>query len=128
MMTVERYVPGTPPNGAARAIADMMRDFDTGKSYADMMRYRICGAAADECNDTYYVAYREQKALSRLWMGWGRHRDAIGNWGNFFTVEYWYINFTSCIGVEPFRGNGRITYCCGKRDPSWMISYEMRYS
>jgi GNAT superfamily N-acetyltransferase len=107
MMTVERYVPGTPPNGAARAIADMMRGFDTGKSYADMMRYRICGAAADECNDTYYVAYREQKALSRLWMGWGKHPDAIGNWGNFYTdpaargqgyggalLRLWYEDFT----------------------------------
>jgi len=86
-MLFEKYIPGEPSNAAHRAIHSMMKSFDIGKSYADMMRYRIDGKAADYCFDVYYVAHEEGVACSRLWMGWGRHNDAIGNWGNFYTDE-----------------------------------------
>ncbi len=92
-MTLEKYIPGTEKNAAYEAIHAMMRDFDPAQSYADMMRHRISGAAAAACRDTYYVAHEQGRALSRLWMGWGKHPDAIGNWGNFYTDE-------------PFRGRG----------------------
>ena len=84
-MTLEKYVPGEEQGAAFAAISDMMRDFDIGQSYADMMRYRIAGHAAAQCSDTYYVAHENGAARSRLWMGWGRHPGAIGNWGNFYT-------------------------------------------
>lgn len=86
-MTFEKYLPGQPSDAAHRALYAMMRDFDIGKSYADMMRHRISGKAADACFDVYYVAHEQEMAYSRLWMGWGRHSDAIGNWGNFYTDE-----------------------------------------
>ncbi len=86
-MILEKYVPGTPKNAAFAAIAAMMNDFDAGVSYADMMRYRIRGEAATVCHDVYYVAHEDGAARSRLWMGWGRHADAIGNWGNFYTDQ-----------------------------------------
>lgn len=84
-MIFEKYLPGQPSNEAHRALSAMMQDFDTGKSYADMMRHRISGKAAGSCFDVYYVAHEHETAYSRLWMGWGRHSDAIGNWGNFYT-------------------------------------------
>jgi GNAT superfamily N-acetyltransferase len=86
-VTFEIYRPGHVKNAAHDALRDMMADFDPGKSYADMMRHRISGKAADACHDIYYVAHENGAARSRLWMGWGRHADAIGNWGNFYTDE-----------------------------------------
>ena len=84
-MVAEKYIPGKEKNQAYGAIQGMMDGFDAGKSYADMMRLRISGAAAGVCSDHYYVAHEDGKGVARLWMGWGRHADAIGNWGNFFT-------------------------------------------
>lgn len=84
-MLFETYVPGEEKNPAHDALCAMMDGFDVGKSYADMMRLRIAGGAAAQCSDHYYVAHEDGKAVSRLWMGWGRHADAIGNWGNFYT-------------------------------------------
>ena len=86
-MLFEKYVPGGEKNAAYAAIADMVGGITDGGSYASMMARRISGAVASQCNDTFYVAHEGGKAASRLWMGWGRHQDAIGNWGNFFTVE-----------------------------------------
>ncbi len=65
----------------------MMKCKDIGKSYADMMRLRIDGDAAHECHDVYYVAIDNEKAIGRHWMGWGKHENSVGNWGNFFTSE-----------------------------------------
>jgi GNAT superfamily N-acetyltransferase len=105
-MVFEKFTAGADKNGAYYAISEMMRDFDTDKSYADMMRYRISGNAADECNDIYYVAHEGQKALARHWMGFGKHENAVGNWGNFYTdpeyrgkgiggnlLRFWYEDF-----------------------------------
>lgn len=105
-MIVEKYTAGAEKNAAFDAISEMMDGFDTGRSYADMMRHRISGAAADECNDIYYVAHEGGRGVSRHWMGFGRHDDAIGNWGNFYTVpesrgkgiggkllDFWYKDF-----------------------------------
>ena len=72
---------------AQRALADMLKNENIGASYADMMRYRVANKAASDCKDTYYVAHENGKAYSRLWNGWGRHEGAIGNFGNFVTLE-----------------------------------------
>ena len=84
-MFFEKYVAGGEKNAAYLALWDAMQGFDTDKSYADMMRLRISGGAAKQCYDAYYVAHENGKMLSRHWMGYGKHGDAIGNWGNFFT-------------------------------------------
>ena len=105
-MIFEKYIPGEPKTEVYKALFDMMNDFDKGKTYADMMRYRISGTVSNECNDIYYVAHENGKALCRHWMGWGKHTDAIGNWGNFYTdpqfrgkgiggklLSFWYQDF-----------------------------------
>ncbi len=87
MITAEKFIAGDKSSKAYKAICGMLSGHDVGVSYADMMRYRIDGKAADQCNDVYYVAHEDGKGYSRHWMGWGKHKDAIGNWGNFFTDE-----------------------------------------
>ena len=80
------YVPGYNKPESADALANALADLDQGKPYADMMRLRASGGAADECLDVYYLCRDGQgRLVSRLWMGWGRHDGAVGNWGNFFT-------------------------------------------
>ena len=86
-MIVETYIPGQEKTAAGAALCAMMGDVDAGKSYADMIRLRLSGQVADQCKDTYYVAREGDTAYARLWNGWGRHPDAIGNWGNFYTAE-----------------------------------------
>jgi len=84
-MILEKYIPNGEPSEARAALERMMCGVDEGKSYADTIRLRVSGALADECNDTYYLAREGDRALARHWNGWGRHADAIGNWGNFYT-------------------------------------------
>ncbi len=87
-MVIEKYIPGKGMNTAGKAIEKMMEDVNDGRSYADMMRLRISGGVSEECYDTYFVAHKNGEALSRLWHGWGKHPDAIGNFGNFLTLEH----------------------------------------
>ena len=84
-MVFEKYICGEEKNSAYEAIYSMMAEYDLGLSYADMMRLRISGKLKDECHDVYYVAHEGGKGVSRHWMGYGKHKDAIGNWGNFYT-------------------------------------------
>lgn len=86
-MKLERYIPGQPDSSMEQALLDMLKEVNSGISYADMMRLRISGGAAKQCDDTYYVAHEEGVCYSRLWNGWGRHDNAIGNFGNFLTLE-----------------------------------------
>lgn len=86
-MIIEKYIPGDQNNAAYEALYEMMRDHNPGKSFADMIRLRLNGGAVSECNDTYYLVREDTQALARLWTGWGKHEDAIGNWGNFYTEE-----------------------------------------
>ena len=74
-------------SSALRALKEHINTLDKTLSYAKMMEYRTNGMAKDECIDTYYIAYENEKMLSRLWNGWGRHENAIGNFGNFLTLE-----------------------------------------
>ncbi len=85
---VDIYIPGQNMPRSAYALIESLRELDLGKSYSEMMRLRASGGAADECKDIYYICTDKTGALaSRLWMGWGRHSGAVGNWGNFFTSE-----------------------------------------
>ena len=80
------YVPGKSHPKSADALKEAIRDLDVGMSYSEMMRFRASGRAKEECTDVYYLCTDENSALvSRLWMGWGKHKGAVGNWGNFFT-------------------------------------------
>ena len=56
------------------------------QSYGIVMQRRILGKYTDRCTDNYYIAYTAEKCLSRLWTGWGKHKDAVGNFGHFLTL------------------------------------------
>ena len=86
-LVIEKFICGDPQSESQTALADMLKDENIGTSYADMMRYRVANKATNDCIDTYYVAHENGTAYSRLWNGWGRHEGAIGNYGNFVTVE-----------------------------------------
>lgn len=79
------YIPKESSCKAGEVLKQNLAGLDLGVSYAEMMRYRISGGAADECRDVYCVCTDGENLISRLWMGWGKHDGAVGNWGNFFT-------------------------------------------
>ncbi len=84
--TFSIYIPGLSDESEGKALRAAMAEVDLGVPYADMMRLRISGGAAGDCQDVYYLCTDENDDLvSRLWMGWGKHGSAVGNWGNFFT-------------------------------------------
>jgi len=56
-------------------------------SHARMIRFRLAGGAAAECVDRYFFAGEGGRCVSRIWYGWGRHAEAVGNFGNFKTEE-----------------------------------------
>lgn len=86
-VAVARYHCGEKETDAAKALAAWLDSLAPDGSYLPMMQYRVAGKAADRCEDTYYIAVGEGKALARLWNGWGKHPGAVGNFGNFFTVK-----------------------------------------
>ena len=86
MTEITVYIPDEGLNNAGEILKRNIANLDPGVSYAEMMRYRVSGGAAAECTDVYYLCTDEKNELiSRLWMGWGKHERAVGNWGNFFT-------------------------------------------
>lgn len=86
-MIIEKYIAGDGETTAQKILYNMLKDENPGVSYADMLRYRVSGKAAVSCNDIYYIAHQDEKCLSRLWNGWGKHDSAVGNFGNFCTTE-----------------------------------------
>ena len=87
MLTYHVFRPEEGMTEAGQALAFMLSDEAPGKSYADAMRARVAGTLSDVCTDTYFVALDGDECVSRLWYGWGTHADAIGNFGNFLTLE-----------------------------------------
>ena len=86
-LKIDKFLCGEGCSPAQNALRLMLKDENIGTSYADMMRCRLDNLVADQCKDIYYVAYEGDRAYSRLWNGWGRHAGAIGNFGNFVTVQ-----------------------------------------
>ena len=86
-MIIEKYIAGSGETAAQKILYNMLKDYKLGESFSDMLRYRVSGKAANSCNDIYYIAHQDDKGLSRLWNGWGKHDNAIGNFGNFVTIE-----------------------------------------
>lgn len=86
-MQFDDFVPEQGMSEAGQALSRMLEHENPGKSYAEVMRLRVSGALADECRDVYFVAHENGECVSRLWNGWGKHENAIGNFGNFLTLE-----------------------------------------
>jgi GNAT superfamily N-acetyltransferase len=71
-----------------RALGAVMEKENPTKSYSRIIRKRLSGMFAEECNDYYYVALDDNgDCISRLCWSWGTHADSVGNWGNFQTRE-----------------------------------------
>lgn len=86
-MKFDLYLPENGQTEAGLALSDMIKDLDHGVPYADMLRIRLAGGTLAESIDRYFVAHENGVCCSRLWYGWGRHDNAIGNFGHFFTLE-----------------------------------------
>lgn len=89
MLTYHVFDPTQGMTKSGQSLSRMLSDESPGKSYADAMRARVAGALSDVCTDTYFVALDGDECVSRLWYGWGTHADAIGNFGNFLTLEHY---------------------------------------
>lgn len=87
MLTYHNFRPEEGNSKAGDALSRMLAEESPGKSYADAMRARVSGMLASECADIYFVAHEDGACVSRLWYGWGTHERAIGNFGNFLTLE-----------------------------------------
>lgn len=86
-MKFDVFDPFQGMNEGGRALARMLDGESPGKSYAEVMRLRVAGKLCKECHDVYFIAHDKGECVSRLWNGWGRHEGAIGNFGNFLTLE-----------------------------------------
>lgn len=86
-ITIERYLCGQAQSIGSQALSGWLANTQSPLSFLPMMQYRISGQAAEQCTDIYYIAMDNDQILSRLWSGWGKHENAIGNWGNFRTVD-----------------------------------------
>lgn len=84
-MNILRYIPSEYEIAEKELLRADVRELDLGIPYADMLRVRASGALAAECTDIYYLACEDGALLSRLWCGWGKHANAVGNFGNFVT-------------------------------------------
>ena len=80
MVTVKGYLVSRERDEVYTSLKNMIPTDDL------YMHYRLDGNALDVCFDQYFAAIEEDKALSRLWMCWGKHKNSVANWGAFFTL------------------------------------------
>lgn len=85
-MKYEKFIAGSM-NNTAQYLKEHLKSLDLTCSYAQMMVNRVNGDYSEQCNDVYFVAHDDNKMLARLWNGWGKHKNSIGNFGNFLTIE-----------------------------------------
>lgn len=81
------FTPGKSICRGAQMLDEWLVGENPEQNYSRMMRWRLSGKIADECHDTFFIAYDDNRCLSRLWHGWGNHREAVGNFGNFRTRD-----------------------------------------
>ena len=88
----EHFTPGNTESKGYLPLLEMCSvPMHPGKNPTDspfgiVMKRRIMGEYKDICTDNYYIAYNDEKCLTRLWTGWGKHKDSIGNFGHFLTL------------------------------------------
>ena len=83
----EKCFVGQYKNEGYNALCDMVRDELPGVAHTEIIRRRLQGEFADLCTDNYYIAHENGRCYSRLWTGWGKHKDAVGNFGHFLTLS-----------------------------------------
>ena len=85
-MKYDKIFVGQYRNDGYYALYDMVKDELPDEAHTKIIRRRLQGEFADLCTDNYYIAHKDGKCYSRLWTGWGKHKDAIGNFGHFLTL------------------------------------------
>ncbi len=90
MIEYQSFVPdsGNPPEAvrSAAMLASWIRSEPSAVSRQVILK-RLAGNTARQCRDVYFIATDNGECVSRLWYGWGKHRDSIGNFGHFNTRE-----------------------------------------
>ena len=81
MIKSEKYVVGSERDHVYRSLYEMIPKDDK------YMHLRLSGELLDVCNDIYFLTHDDGKGLSRLWMCYGKHENAVSNWGAVYTAE-----------------------------------------
>ena len=81
MLKFEKYVVGSGETEGYKALKATIPEDDI------YMHYRLDGNCHKDCEDIYFVAHEDGKALCRIWMCYPRHENAISNWGAVYTLE-----------------------------------------
>ncbi len=96
MLKFEKYVVGSGETEGYKALKATIPAEDA------YMHFRLDGACVNDCEDIFFVAHEDGKALCRIWMCYPRHENAIANWGAVYTLE-------ECRGQGLC--NKTLTYC-----------------
>lgn len=81
MIKIEKYVVGSGENELYKMLKNNIPQEDV------YMNCRLDGKFLDVCEDIYFVAHENGVILSRLWMCYPKHSNAVSNWGAFHTLE-----------------------------------------
>ncbi len=81
MIKFEAYVVGSGETEGYKALKATIPEDDK------YMHFRLDGGCLKDCEDIFFVAHENGKALCRIWMGYPRHENAIANWGAVYTLE-----------------------------------------
>ena len=131
-MHIVKYCCGQPQNEASLAFQNWLVETRVDRSYHAMMEYRVAGRAAEDCVDTYFLAMEQDRAVARLWNGWGKHPHAAGNFGNFLIREEFRGGGLSRKMLDAWyedlmgRQDRPLGLFCSVGQP-WLIDYYGRY-
>ena len=81
MLKFEKYVVGSGETEGYKALKATIPQED------EYMHYRLDGNCLKYCEDIFFVAHEDGKALCRIWMCYPRHENPIANWGAVYTLE-----------------------------------------
>ncbi len=81
MLKTEKYIAGSEKNKAYEFLNKMILPDD------HFLRMRLYGELTDVSNEIFFLTHDEEKGLSRIWMSYGKHKNAISNWGAVATPE-----------------------------------------
>lgn len=81
MLKTEVYIAGDEKNKAYEFLNEMILPDDR------FLHMRLQGELTDVTNELFFLTHDEEKGLSRIWMSYGKHKNAISNWGAVATPE-----------------------------------------
>lgn len=81
MIYTEKYIAGSKGNKVFDLIDEIILEEDR------FLRMRLCGELIDVSNEIFFLTHNQKQGLCRIWMSYGKHKNAISNWGAVFTPE-----------------------------------------